>query len=92
MEPKNRNTANQKQSLNLLTVLSLCAIVTSTTTAAIEQLSKKQDFVPTAEQQTFNQDSNNRLDKDKNNDVVLEWENIAGDDESGQGLLAQRAF
>ncbi|RUR77434.1 hypothetical protein ACF3DV_07895 [Chlorogloeopsis fritschii PCC 9212] len=92
MEPKNKNTANQKQSFNLLTVLSLCAIVTSTTTAAIEQLSKKQDFVPTGEQQTLNQDFNNHLDK--NDDVVLEeidldkeWQGIFGDDESGQGFL-----
>ncbi|MBF2005621.1 MAG: hypothetical protein IGS49_09185 [Chlorogloeopsis fritschii C42_A2020_084] len=99
MEPKNRNTANQKQSLNLLTVLSLCAIVTSTTTAVIEQLSKKQDVVPTGEQKTLNQDSNNRLDK--NDSVVLEeidldkeWEGIAGnDDESKQRfILARKAL
>ncbi|MDM9385149.1 hypothetical protein QUB80_31330 [Chlorogloeopsis sp. ULAP01] len=98
MEPKNKNTANQKQSLNLLTVLSLCAIVTSTTTAAMEQLSKKQNVVPAGEQQTLNRDYNNRLDK--NNDVVLEeidldkeWQGISGD-ESEQGLLLAntRAF
>ncbi|MFQ4144385.1 hypothetical protein [Chlorogloeopsis sp. ULAP02] len=99
MEPKSKNTANQKQSLNLLTVLSLCAIVTSTTTAAMEQLSKKQDVVPTGEQQTLNRDSNNRLDK--NNDVVLEeidldkeWQGISGDESEQEVMLLAntRAF
>jgi hypothetical protein len=84
MESKKKNTGNQKQSFALLTVLSLCAIVTSTATAAIEQQSKNQNFAPATEQQSQSQDSVNHLEQ--NNSAVLEeidldkeWEGISSD-------------
>jgi hypothetical protein len=91
MESKNTNKAKQKQSFNLLTVLSLCAIVTSTTTALIEKESNKQNFAPTGEQQSLNQDVISRLDQ--NNSAVLEeidldkeWESISSE-KSEQGFI-----
>lgn len=94
MESKNTNKAKQKQSLNLLTVLSLCAIVTSTTTALIEKESNKQNLAPAGEQQSLSQDSISRLNQ--NNSAVLEeinlnkeWESISSEkSEPGSLILA----
>jgi hypothetical protein len=91
MESKNTNKAKQKQSFNLLTVLSLCAIVTSTTTALIEKESNKQNLTPAGEQQSLSQDSISSLNE--SNSAVLEeinldkeWESISSE-KSEQGFL-----
>ncbi len=91
MESKKKITANQKQSFTLLTVLSLCAVVTSTTTAAIEQQSKNQNLAPTTEQQSLNQGSIDNL-KDSNSvaleeiNLDKEWEGVIGE-KSEEGIL-----
>lgn len=95
MKSKNTNKAKQKQSFNLLTVLSLCAIVTSTTTALIEKESNKQNFVPTGEQQSsLSQDSIGRLNESNSAaleeiDLGKEWESISSEkSEPGSLILA----
>lgn len=91
MESKKTNKVKQKQSFSLLTVLSLCAIVTSTTTALIEKESNKQNLAPVGEQQSLSQDSISRLNQ--NNSAVLEeidlnkeWESISSE-KSEQGFI-----
>ncbi|WP_315790357.1 hypothetical protein [Fischerella sp. JS2] len=91
MESKNTNKAKQKQSFSFLTVLSLCAIITSTTTAVIEKESNKQNLAPAGEQQSLSQDSISSLNE--SNSAVLEeinldkeWESISSE-KSEQGFL-----
>ncbi|VEP12984.1 exported hypothetical protein [Hyella patelloides LEGE 07179] len=92
------NNNNSKKSFTLLTFLSFCAIATSTATAAVEPLSNKEALSPATKQQSENQETQkpfepiSRSNDETKEEIHLdrEWEDILGDDESGEEILLAR--
>lgn len=86
---------NNKQSFTVFTLLSFCAIATSTTIAAVEPLARKEDFTPKVVEQSEQQEQQKLFEPlSQGNSETLEeinleheWEGILSDDESGEEIL-----
>lgn len=95
------NKNNSKKSFTLLGFLSFCEIALSVKTTGIKPLSRNETFSssPTTEQQYEQQQRQetlkltNRSNEESWEKVELdrEWEDILGDDESGEEILLARS-
>lgn len=81
-----KKPTNEKRSSKFLTLLGLCAIITSTATTTLEQLSLTRDFAPVTKKSSLSEEEANDQPAQNNDsaleeiDLEKEWESILGDE------------